>query len=177
MTLCFGEKVRKPRATDWSQEEMEELRQLVKSGLSRAEVARALGRSRDTVNHKSQAMNIRWADEGKRRWTNEEIIQLRHGAWKGMTVAEVAKEINRTFRATSAKAFELKISFTKHGENHYKCKLTKAQIQEIWQLREKGATYREIADGFGVDRSLVGHILNLRGRFRESLEVLMSKAA
>lgn len=50
------------------------------------------------------------------------------------------------------------------GEDHPKAKLSNAQIDEIFSLRQKGKSYMQIARIFNVSKASIQHILHCRTR-------------
>lgn len=50
------------------------------------------------------------------------------------------------------------------GENNASCKLTDAQVKEIFELRKMGWTHQKIADKYNVSRRHIGNILQGKRR-------------
>lgn len=176
MTFCFGDRdmIRKPRGGEWTVDQIAQLRVFAKSGISIPEAASLIGRSEMSLKNKMRKMSIRWITYGK-KWSNSEIVRLSRYAAQGMTSAEIGKKLGRSARSVRNKASALKISLKKLGEHHHACKVSTAQVREMLQLKSKGMTHEEIAARFGISDCHVGHIVNLRLRFRETLQILNAK--
>lgn len=177
MAYCFRlpTMVRKRRLGEWTEAEEERLRQLAKNGDTQRQAAAALGRSYNSIRYKARGMQLAWAKTHK-AWSASEVRILRKLAMT-LTVAQVAVELGRGVAAVQQKAGRLNISFRKSGEYHTAAKLSRAQVGEVFALKEQGWTQRKIANQFGVDHSCVGAILNFETRFRESLQILHVAAA
>lgn len=80
----------------------------------------------------------------KPRWSEEEIYKLKKLANQGAIPEEIAIALNRSYRAISAKAAQLGISFIRKGENHPHAKLTNLQVAMIHTLGDAGFTIKEI---------------------------------
>ena len=62
------------------------------------------------------------------------------------------------------------------GEDHPKAKLSNAQVDEVFRMKEKGKSYRQIAKHFEVSKASIQWIVQCRTRaqwpvrFKESAE-------
>jgi len=50
------------------------------------------------------------------------------------------------------------------GEDHPKAKLSNAQVDEVFEMREKGKSYKQIAKHFGVSKASIQWIVQCRTR-------------
>lgn len=165
MTLCFGDKERKPRASDWTDEQMDTLRAMA-GKLPAAEIAAALGCDVRRVQCKAQKLGLSLAVRTYRQWMPQEIATMRRMA-PTHTIAEVAAHLGRTERATIWAAGKYGVAFRKHGEAHHTNKYPTATIERIHQLRAQGWGQRRIARAAGMDNKHVWLIINYGARWRE----------
>lgn len=165
---CFGDErmVRKPRSSDWSQNDIDRLCALAKAGKTPGQIAQAIGRSALAVERRGKRLGL-WQ---KRHdfWLDSEITKLRELAHTH-TYDAAAHVMGRTASSVAAKAKRLRISFLKTGEANPTAIYSAADIQRVFDLRAKAMTLKEIAAEIGMHFSYVADILNYEVRYRESL--------
>lgn len=107
-------------------------------------------------------------------WTDSEIIQLRKLA-KTHTTWEAAKVMRRTRSSVQWKAWHLGISFRKHGEAHHSARLAKADVLQVFTLRDQGLSTLEIARRLSTCPQYVNMIARFGMRYRETMPHLLAK--
>lgn len=142
---CFGDErmVRKPRSSDWSQNDTDRLCALAKAGKTPDQIARAIGRSALAVERRGKRLGL---------W------QKRHDFW-------LDSEITKLRELAPTHTYE----FLKTGEANPTAIYSAADIQRVFDLRAKAMTLKEIAAEIGMHFSYVADILNYEVRYRESL--------
>lgn len=166
---CFGnpEMERRPRASDWTQADEEQMCVMASKGYSMEQIADALGRSALAVKRRGQKLGI--CAKRLDFWLDSEIAQLRELAQTH--TYEQAAAMGRTVSSVSAKAKRLRISFLKTGEANSSTVYGSADIQRVFELRAKAMTLKEIAAETGMHFSHVSDILNYAVRYREALNI------
>lgn len=167
---CFGdpEMERKPRASDWTQADEEQLYAMASRGYTIDRIATELGRSALAVKRRGQALGV----YSKRQdfWLDSEIVKLRELA-QTHTYEEAAVAMGRTTSSVSAKAKRLGVSFLKTGEANPTAVYSTEDIQRVFELREKMLTLKEISAETGMHFSYVADILNYETRYRDSMKL------
>ncbi len=165
---CFGnpDMVRKVRRTDWSQADEERMCQMASEGYTVEQIADALGRSALAVKRRGQKLGI----YSKRLdfWLDSEIVRLRELA-QTHTYEEAAQAMGRTASSVAAKAKRLRISFLKVGEANSSTVYSADDIQRVFEMRNNGATLKEIAAVVGMHFGHVSDIINYNVRYRDAL--------
>lgn len=172
MNYCFGDAnmVRRPRPGEWTEEQVNRLRECAAAGMTPAEAATLMGRSRHSILTKSSRERIRWG-KTPAPWSQSEMATL-HRLAETHTMAEVAVLVNRSEPAVAMKAYKLGISFRKYGTNNHRAKLDTPDIAQLFVLRDEGVSTRQIASQLGVTTVHVSKIERFEARYRESLRVL-----
>ncbi len=80
------------------------------------------------------------------------------------TAQQIADMLGRSRRSVSNKAFELGISMTKRGDNHYHVKHSNHDIELCRALRDEGLSVREIAEKMEIDPKYLSQILQFHKR-------------
>ena len=168
MAICFGnpEMQRKPRSTDWTEQQLSQLRTLASEGMTWDEIAPRIGRTALATERKGKQLGI-WPKRDQ-FWSNSEITELRRLATTH-TQAEAAPALGRSVGSVHLKAMRLGISFQKYGEANRSTIYTTDDIRQVFEMRSKGATLKEISAATGMNFSHAADILNYEVRYRESL--------
>jgi len=102
-----------PRRTQrklWSPTEEDRLKRLLAEGLEPQEIGFRLSRSEHAIRLKAHKLSLPLGESG-RPWTKEEILNL--WVWVDrMSFVEIARRLNRTYRAVTAKACKMGIRWS-----------------------------------------------------------------
>lgn len=159
---------RKPRATDWTPEQVATLRALA-GEVPAAAIAAALGRSEDAVRSKAAALHLPLSCGAPRRaWTDTEIATLRRLA-RTHTLAQAAAILGRPRTAVARYASWRGISFRKYGEMNHSTKYSHATIAHIHRLRAQGLPCAQIGRIVGMTGDHVAQIVRYVTRYREMM--------
>ena len=91
--------------------------------------------------------------------SDDERLVLRYMWEDGEPTARIAKALDYSPMTIRRVAEEMGLAKRPHGGNRGR-KATDAQILEMREMRESGATYVEIGDAYGIDQRLAWHYVN-----------------
>lgn len=161
---------RKPRPTDWTQQQVEELRRMA-GHAPVAEIAATLGRTPVAVIVKAKQQRISLATSKPwRPWSASEVATLRT-LRHTHTLQQVADILGRSLLSVTGKAREERIAYRKYGDAHRLAKYSRSTIAQVFRLRGQGIAQRHIADQVGLSPQYVSAILNCQLRYRETLQL------
>lgn len=120
--------------TRWSDEEIATLRRLTLDGMSYAEIAQVLERTKASCSIKAFNLGI----TNPKWWSNEEITTLTRMASDGRSYAEIASVIGRTEAATTCMAAKLNIVHTTWWSDE--------EVANLRKLILDGRSYAAIAE-------------------------------
>jgi hypothetical protein len=104
----------------------------------------------------------------KGRWVRREISvatgkrvarKLKHNKFGQWMKPGDNPNIRKGRKMSSKEVSAMMKKIAPKGENHYRSKFTAAQIEEVFRLRSKGISYREIGAQFGVGATCIYKII------------------
>jgi len=125
----------------WTQEDDSRVRDLIAAGSDLQSIARAMGRSRSSIDNRAYKLGIRFP---RRPWTPEEDDVVRQH-YRTISAAAIAAELGRTKRMVYMRARNLEVACPQKG-------WTPEMDARLTELNGQGVSDTEVARRLGYDR-------------------------